>query len=48
MVNENYEDSYSLMGVMFPELRDNFCNQKPNLPDSFIGVVASAAQNTTK
>jgi hypothetical protein len=45
MISEFYEDSYSLMGVMFPELREIFCEQKPNLPDNF--VVASV-QGTSR
>jgi len=40
-ISEIYEDSYSLMGVMFPELRDSSFTQKPNLPEDFIGVVAA-------
>ncbi|KAI6184608.1 hypothetical protein M3Y97_00614800 [Aphelenchoides bicaudatus] len=44
MVNEIYEDSYSLIGVLFPDLRDLFCTQKPELSSLFVDAVV---QNTT-
>lgn len=46
MITDFYEDTYSLMGVMFPELQNIFVSQKPNLSNNF--VVASVQNMTSR
>ncbi|KAI6179180.1 hypothetical protein M3Y98_00582600 [Aphelenchoides besseyi] len=46
-VGENYEDTYSIIGIMLPELRNTDWLEKPKVPESYIEIAKLNAQQTS-